>query len=130
MKFISFFAFLLLFNPCFYGQSISDTVYLKTIFEPVNETADYKEYFDSSDSDLHLLISFSFIFYKSYISSQDVDACVFHPSCSVYTIESVKKKGVINGLLNGFDRLLRCNAFVSDYDYEYNRYTKKYNDAP
>jgi uncharacterized protein len=51
-----------------------------------------------------------FIFYKKYISSQDFSSCPFNPSCSVYFINSVQKKGVIIGFLAGIDRYMRCNG--------------------
>lgn len=37
--------------------------------------------------------------------------CRFYPSCSEYCIKSVKKHGVIKGLLKGAGRILRCNPF-------------------
>lgn len=47
--------------------------------------------------------------YKEILSSQVIDACVFTPSCSVYAIESIKRKGVIVGFFTAIDRLTRCN---------------------
>ncbi|PIW36628.1 MAG: membrane protein insertion efficiency factor YidD [Candidatus Kerfeldbacteria bacterium CG15_BIG_FIL_POST_REV_8_21_14_020_45_12] len=38
--------------------------------------------------------------------------CRYYPSCSEYTIRSIKKRGVIMGLLKGFWRILRCNPFT------------------
>ena len=74
------------------------------------------------------IFSTLFLLYKEYFSSQDVDACVFYPSCSVYTIKAIEKKGVVKGLLIGFDRLLRCHAFVDKHEYPYNPITEKYYD--
>jgi putative component of membrane protein insertase Oxa1/YidC/SpoIIIJ protein YidD len=118
------------FSLMLYGQLNSDSTYLKSIFSINAELVNYNNYFTDSVSEIKILFSFSFLYYKKYVSSQDVDACVFSPSCSVYTIESVNKKGIFWGLLDGFDRLLRCNAFVNEKDYEYNKFTKKYSDAP
>ena len=49
-------------------------------------------------------------FYKTYISSQDHKNCPYHPSCSEYAVEAIKKNGIILGLIKGFDRLSRCNT--------------------
>lgn len=37
--------------------------------------------------------------------------CRFQPSCSQYTIDAIKKKGLIKGLLMGIKRILRCNPW-------------------
>lgn len=51
-----------------------------------------------------------FIFYKSFVSSQDGGSCTFTPSCSEYGLLAVQKKGVVVGMLATFDRLTRCNG--------------------
>ena len=51
-----------------------------------------------------------FNFYKKRISSQDSGNCNFHPSCSVYGLQSVQKLGLPKGFLNTFDRLSRCHG--------------------
>lgn len=63
----------------------------------------------NNNNELEFLFSFLFVIYKEIFSSQDMDSCVFEPSCSVYAIESIKKKGFLKGLLNSLDRLSRCN---------------------
>ena len=35
--------------------------------------------------------------------------CKFYPTCSEYTQEAIKKKGLIRGLIKGSYRVLRCN---------------------
>ena len=52
-----------------------------------------------------------FHFYKHYISSQDGQKCAFSPSCSEYAYISIKKKGLIFGVIDFFDRFVRCNIF-------------------
>lgn len=48
-------------------------------------------------------------FYKKYISSQDYKSCPFHPSCSVFAYNAIKKKGLLKGLIMAADRLSRCS---------------------
>jgi putative component of membrane protein insertase Oxa1/YidC/SpoIIIJ protein YidD len=69
----------------------------------------------SDENEATAVASFFFLFYKEYISSQDINACVFTPSCSVYAIESIKKLGLLEGLANAFDRLSRCHPMASKY---------------
>jgi putative component of membrane protein insertase Oxa1/YidC/SpoIIIJ protein YidD len=130
MRILFLFGIVLLNHVELIGQTFNDSIYLKKIIKYNAEQTNYDEYLNNDASEANQLISFSFYFYKKYISSQDVDACVFYPSCSVYTIRAVEKKGVFKGLLEGFDRLMRCNSFVNQKDYEYNKFTKKYYDLP
>ncbi len=51
-----------------------------------------------------------FVFYKRCISSQDGQGCPFHPTCSQFALDAVKKNGPFIGLLAAFDRLNRCNG--------------------
>lgn len=82
--------------------------------------------FDKSDGSL---INRSFIFYKRFISSQDIDACVFIPSCSEYAIDVTKKHGKLVGGIMTFDRLLRCNGSANK-QYEFDKKAKKFIDFP
>jgi len=111
-----------------YSQELSDTSLLKTLFIPAVITKENSAYLKNSESEIQVLFSLYFLLYKEFISSQDVDACVFYPSCSKYTIEVIEKKGAIVGLVAGFDRLLRCHPYVTKKDYPYNTVTMKYHD--
>ncbi|OGZ95039.1 MAG: membrane protein insertion efficiency factor YidD [Candidatus Sungbacteria bacterium RIFCSPLOWO2_02_FULL_51_17] len=43
--------------------------------------------------------------------------CRYHPSCSAYTAEAVRARGVARGLWAGFLRVLRCNPlFPGGFD--------------
>ncbi len=37
--------------------------------------------------------------------------CRFHPSCSEYSVQAIKKYGPIKGVLMASWRILRCNPF-------------------
>ncbi len=38
-------------------------------------------------------------------------SCRFHPSCSDYSIQALRKHGLAKGGWLGFKRILRCNPF-------------------
>jgi putative membrane protein insertion efficiency factor len=40
-------------------------------------------------------------------------ACRFHPTCSDYMIEAIRKKGALRGICRGAWRILRCNPFCA-----------------
>jgi uncharacterized protein len=50
-------------------------------------------------------------FYQFAISPMLGPNCRFHPTCSQYFIEAVKKYGVIRGALKGIWRIVRCNPW-------------------
>jgi len=53
--------------------------------------------------------------YQKGIASQDLPACVFHPSCSRFAFGAIQQAGPVKGILLAGDRLLRCNPFVLPY---------------
>jgi putative component of membrane protein insertase Oxa1/YidC/SpoIIIJ protein YidD len=97
------------------------------LLPPVTQN-NYKGMVLDSDSQVKILISTTFLFYKKFLSSQNIDVCNFYPSCSVYMMKAIQKKGVLLGILEGFDRLLRCHFMVGDNDYPFNFIINKYND--
>lgn len=92
--------------------SIQDTVHL-----------DFKKPLKNAVNEFQIVISSAFLFYKSFVSSQDKPSCIFSPSCSEYAVEAFQKKGIFPGWLNTFDRLSRCNTFANHTHYHYD--TKK-----
>lgn len=46
------------------------------------------------------------VFYQKYIS---LHTCLYQPTCSQYTLESINNYGVILGILMGAFRIIRCN---------------------
>ncbi len=49
-------------------------------------------------------------FYQRFISTQDGPSCTFVPSCSRFGAESIRRLGVVRGILLTSDRLQRCNS--------------------
>lgn len=68
-----------------------NTLYLRrTVFKPV-----LKAFF------MRIIL-----FYQKHIS---LHTCMFRPTCSQYTLESINNYGVVLGTVMGFFRILRCN---------------------
>lgn len=117
----------LLFSILIFGQSANDFKLVKSYATAINPSKikvkeEFKENLISNKSEIQYLISGLFYVYKDFFSSQDFNHCVFHPSCSVYCIESIKSGGVLKGGIKTFDRLTRCNGFSNEkYEKDYNR---------
>jgi putative component of membrane protein insertase Oxa1/YidC/SpoIIIJ protein YidD len=81
----------------------------KNCFQQEKHAHEY-EFAKGNTNELQAVFSGLFLFYKFAISSQDYNKCTFTPSCSEYGLLSVKKHGVIIGMLATIDRLQRCNG--------------------
>lgn len=68
----------------------------------------------NNQNELQFTFSMLFLFYKTFVSSQDNSRCNFTPSCSEYALQSIKKFGLIKGSLNAMDRLSRCNGLAPE----------------
>lgn len=55
--------------------------------------------------------------YQNFAPERIRRKCVFTPSCSEYMILSLKKYGVIKGVINGIKRLKRCHLPNHGEDY-------------
>ena len=53
--------------------------------------------------------------YQLFISSQDVPACQFTPTCSRFTFTAIKRYGLLWGVIMGSDRLQRCHNWSRLY---------------
>jgi putative membrane protein insertion efficiency factor len=55
--------------------------------------------------------------YQKFISKLYPPVCRFYPSCSHYSIEAVKRHGILSGLFMTLKRIVRCNPFsAGGYD--------------
>ena len=112
---IIFIIFLLI--SCFSALSGQDIDYMSKIrssFDKEVSSTNHSNYFKNANNPLEFIFGALFYGYKNFVSSQDMGSCVFHPSCSVYAIQSIKKKGVFFGSMSAFDRLTRCHPFSKD----------------
>ena len=56
-------------------------------------------------------------FYKRFISPGLPSACIYEPTCSVYTYQAIERYGVIRGSWLGAKRIARCHPFhAGGYD--------------
>ena len=50
-------------------------------------------------------------FYKRFISPLLPPMCRFEPTCSVYMMQAIEKRGLVHGAWLGIRRLFRCHPF-------------------
>lgn len=102
------------------GQTSSELTFLKTKI-PLTHSHQQWNVAKNNNSTMDVVLSSMFLFYKFFISSQDSQSCSFSKSCSVYAVETFKKQGFILGMLDTFDRLMRCNGLSPEkYPLDYN----------
>jgi len=95
------------------AQTVSEIESFSGVFDKNHVKENHVSALKNNSNEIQFVFSGLFVIYKQFISSQDISSCVFHPSCSVYAITSIKKQGLFIGFLSSFDRLMRCNAFSS-----------------
>ena len=66
--------------------------------------------------------------YQRYISSHDLPACNFSPTCSRFGMGSIQQHGFLRGVLLTADRLIRDNGMMMDEHYHFDESTGKYID--
>ncbi|MFT5884639.1 MAG: putative membrane protein insertion efficiency factor [Arcticibacterium sp.] len=90
-----------------------------------------KDYWQAQNNENEIQTAFSglFLFYKTFISSQDLTVCTFTPSCSEYGVLAIKGHGMIKGGLMTIDRLTRCNG-LSPTNYEFDKKLMLLKDDP
>ena len=49
--------------------------------------------------------------HSKFFKKRNIKFCIFHPSCSEYTKQSIIKFGILKGGILGIARILRCNPF-------------------
>lgn len=110
------------------SQSLVDAE-LKVLYDPADTAHhDYTKPLRVSENEIDATISTVFIFYKTFLSSQDMPSCIFTPSCSEYALEAFQKKGLFMGWLSTFDRLSRCHGFVKPNYYPFDNKINRFYD--
>ena len=60
---------------------------------------------------LRELVAMPILFYRRAISPGLPSRCKYHPSCSAYAVEAIRRHGVLRGGVLAAWRLLRCNPW-------------------
>jgi putative membrane protein insertion efficiency factor len=55
--------------------------------------------------------------YQKVAPSRIRDSCRFTPSCSEYMVLSIRRHGILIGVLKGFLRIFRCRVPYGGVDY-------------
>jgi putative membrane protein insertion efficiency factor len=50
-------------------------------------------------------------FYQRFVSPAIPQRCKYHPSCSHYAVDAIRRYGILRGLVLAGWRLLRCNPW-------------------
>lgn len=141
-KIFILYVFILLFGNTLFSQEQALINTLKTINIADINTSDKKtiekkdihqhhiSLSSNNNNELEFVFSNLFLFYKSFISSQDFSSCMFSPSCSEYGIIAIKRIGFLEGVIATFDRLTRCHPLILPGEYEYDEETGLFIDEP
>ena len=114
-------------NVC-YSQTKEEILSYTNFFsQNKNQGLTWRETLTEPTNEIEFVFSGLYLCYKNFVSSQDINSCVFTPSCSTYSIHSIKNDGLIIGLLKTFDRLTRCNP-LSPENYQIDKKTGKFLD--
>lgn len=98
-------------NFTVFGQNQTDFNFaLQVNFIEEEKPAYYVIYAEKNTTEIQFIMSGLFLFYKEFISSQDIGSCSFTPSCSEYALLAIKQQGTIIGGINFFDRFSRCHG--------------------
>ncbi len=118
MRISTIILYLIMSGSILHAQNNADFDLILEKIDLENQKEKYNDLIKKNKNSADFLFSNMFIFYKSFISSQDGSNCTFHPSCSEYGLMSIQKYGVFEGVLKTSDRLLRCHG-LSPEKYEF-----------
>lgn len=122
IKYIIWTALVLTCTPSF-SQTKDDLAFVASLTETQQKPSAYatfKEQISNNSNEVETVVSAFFLIYKEFFSSQDANRCAFYPSCSLYSIMSIKNEGLIKGGIMTFDRLTRCNGLSPEkYEADY-----------
>ncbi|MCF7940815.1 MAG: membrane protein insertion efficiency factor YidD [Spirochaetia bacterium] len=72
--------------------------------------------FHLAASGLRYLVIAPILLYRHIISPMIPSRCIYSPSCSEYSIEAIKRHGVLKGLILGSFRIGRCHSMFTGGD--------------
>ena len=99
---------------------------LENVFDIKKEHNHYKHYIQKADNEIIMVTAAFFLAYKEVISSQDINACSFYPTCSEYTVQTIQKNNFFYGVFDAVDRLTRCHPLAgSGHHYPIHESTHK-----
>lgn len=129
MKYIAIVCLLL--SLCSKNDLMAQKVFDVAIQRNILETPKKRVYTEAKQNKNEIQFVFSnlFLFYKTFVSSQDMNVCTFSPSCSEFGILAVKKYGLVMGGVRTMDRLTRCNG-LSPEKYKVDPKTRTLIDKP
>lgn len=93
-----------------------------------HEPPKYESKSEKPKNEMEFLLATGFNTYKKFFSSQDNPSCVFHPSCSSYSVQAMQQKGLLVGTMFTFDRLSRCHRFIKTNQYIYDPAKQRFYD--
>ncbi|MCX6224064.1 MAG: membrane protein insertion efficiency factor YidD [Bacteroidia bacterium] len=121
----SIFIILQAFTCILHAQTPDEVRSFSKLFKPAESKPDHSLKVDPAN-EFRLILTGGFVFYKTFISSQDGAKCTFYPSCSVYALNTIQTNGLI-GVLDAIDRLTRCNG-ISPEKYQIHEPSQRYYD--
>ncbi len=107
------------------AQVVQDVSLYRDIMHVDKVEREYSTRIDATN-ELKMILTGAFALYKHFVSSQDAAHCAFHPSCSVYAIETIRVNG-LTGFLDAIDRLTRCNG-MSPEKYKLHEPSQRFHD--
>ena len=130
---IILFLLLIFFSSIIFCQEsildLTEDVEIITTLNPIINSSNIEKltFFVDETSALKLTLIWAIRFYQNFISSQHDNhkMCTFTPSCSRFSIDAIKQRGPIIGVLLTSDRLQRCNNSKSlSYSIDKNTYKR------
>ncbi len=102
---------------------------IKGLFQVhIHKAPRYSPLSEKPKNEIEFLMASGFNIYKTFFSSQDNPSCVFHPSCSEFSVMVLQEKGLLVGTLYTFDRLSRCHLFIKPDHYFFDPLKQRFYD--
>jgi putative membrane protein insertion efficiency factor len=108
-------AMLSLAVPVSSGDIGDDLAFIIHANPPAAKTESHPNLFANQASELKMAMTGTIRLYQLLISSQDLSACIFQPSCSRFGMRAINEFGPLHGVLMTADRLQRCNGLARNY---------------